>query len=177
MVYIYILELLENKYYIGKTDKPNFCLEKDFNNNISEWTRKYIPIKVIKFIPNCNKYDEDKYTKIYMSKKGINNVRGGTYSKIKLNDKQIRFLKKNLSSTCFICFICGDKEHFTYNCCNDYDNLSIKLTNPYFSSSDDSSDEHYLQLWNCIYCNKLFNSEDGVKLHERENCKKRKSYI
>ncbi len=77
MVYIYILELVENKYYIGKTDKSNFCLEKDFNNNISEWTRKYNPIKVIKLIPNCKKYDEDKKTKIKMSKKGKNKGRGG----------------------------------------------------------------------------------------------------
>lgn len=37
---IYILELENNKYYIGKTNKSNFTLENDFNSNSNKWTKK-----------------------------------------------------------------------------------------------------------------------------------------
>ena len=33
MVYIYILQLQQNKYYVGKTVNPNFRLEQHFNSN------------------------------------------------------------------------------------------------------------------------------------------------
>ena len=79
MVFIYILELENSKYYIGKTHNPNFRLDAHFNSIGSSWTKKYKPIKLLKLIPNCSDFDEDKYTKEYMLKKGINNVRGGTY--------------------------------------------------------------------------------------------------
>lgn len=41
MVFIYVLELQEGKYYIGKTDNPKFRLENHFNCNDygSAWTQ------------------------------------------------------------------------------------------------------------------------------------------
>jgi hypothetical protein len=59
MVYIYILQLEQGKYYIGKTTNPQFRIESHFNFNGS-----------ITLIPNCDDYDEDKYTRIYMDKYG-----------------------------------------------------------------------------------------------------------
>jgi predicted GIY-YIG superfamily endonuclease len=56
MVYIYILQLEQGKYYIGKTSNPQFRIESHFNLNGSAWTRKYKPIKLIKLIPNCDDY-------------------------------------------------------------------------------------------------------------------------
>ncbi len=41
MVYIYVLKLENNKYYIGKTDNPEIRLNSHFNFNGSEWTKKY----------------------------------------------------------------------------------------------------------------------------------------
>ena len=37
MVYIYVLKLKSNKYYVGKTDNPNFRLNDHFDANGSEW--------------------------------------------------------------------------------------------------------------------------------------------
>ena len=51
MVYIYILQLEQGKYYIGKTNNPQFRIDSHFNFNGSAWTTKYKPIQIIKIIP------------------------------------------------------------------------------------------------------------------------------
>ena len=94
MVYIYILELENNKYYVGKTNNPKFRLEQHFNAEGSAWTKKYHPIRVLKIIKDCDGYDEDKYTKLYIKKYGFNNVRGGTYVQMDLDADTIHFIKK-----------------------------------------------------------------------------------
>jgi len=92
MVYIYALQLEKGKYYIGKTNNPQFRLESHFNSNGSEWTKNYKPIKVLEIKPNCDDYDEDKYTKIYMDKFGVANVRGGSFASKELDESMIKLL-------------------------------------------------------------------------------------
>ena len=92
MVYIYILQLKEQKFYIGKTTNPKFRLYNHFNSNGSEWTKIYKPIKVLELIKNCDDYDEDKITQQYMDKYGIDNVRGGSFTRIKLDEATINIL-------------------------------------------------------------------------------------
>jgi hypothetical protein len=116
MVYIYVLELEEGKYYIGKTNNPQFRIQKHFNYNASAWTTKYKPIRLIKVIPNCDNYDEDKYTRMYMDIYGIDNVRGGSFVAIELNNSVIYYLKKMSNSTNNRCFICGNEGHFAKDC-------------------------------------------------------------
>ena len=94
MVFIYILLLELNKYYIGKTNYPDIRLDYHFNLDGSEWTKIYKPIKVYEVISNCDSYDEDKYTLKYMEKEGINNVRGGSFSQIELSDEQIKLINQ-----------------------------------------------------------------------------------
>lgn len=94
MVYIYILKLQQDKYYVGKTKYPNFRINEHFNSEATEWTRLYRPIQIIKIIPNCDDYDEDKYTKIYMDRYGIDNVRGGSFVSIVLDSQTIKLLSK-----------------------------------------------------------------------------------
>ena len=87
---IYILKCEQNRYYIGKTERSlDSRIKEHFLNNGSEWTRKYKPIKLIDTIQNADDFDEDKYTKIYMKKYGINNVRGGSYTQINLPEYSI----------------------------------------------------------------------------------------
>ncbi len=116
MVYIYVLKLENNKYYIGKTDNPNIRLNAHFKCNGSEWTKKYNPLEIIEIIPDCDKYDEDKYTKIYMDKYGIDNVRGGSYVKLELDTDTIKFLQKESIATNDKCFNCGMNGHFSKDC-------------------------------------------------------------
>ena len=119
MVNIYILKLENNKYYIGKTYQSENKLKQYFNSPCSVWRKQYKPVKVLEFIDNCNKCDEDKYTLEYMEKYGINKVRGGSYRETKLNEKQIETIKKMISCIDTInnnCWMCGSKDHFIKDC-------------------------------------------------------------
>ena len=116
MVYIYVLKCKQNKYYVGKTTNPDYRLENHCNATGSAWTKKYPPTKVVQLVANCDDYDEDKYTRIYMDKYGIDNVRGGSFVSVKLDESTIEQLKKMSNGTNDKCFNCGEAGHFTQSC-------------------------------------------------------------
>jgi hypothetical protein len=122
MTNIYILQLENNKYYIGKTENPYFRLNEHFSSFGSEWTNKYKPIYVIELLLNCDDFDEDKYTLIYMKKYGIDNVRGGSFCKLKLSDSEIKHIQKMINSATSKCYNCGNFGHYIADCSEiDYD--------------------------------------------------------
>lgn len=116
-LFIYVLELQQGKYYIGKTRNPTFRLQDHFNNEGSAWTKKYKPIKVLALYKGDD-YDEDKYTKMYMDKYGIDNVRGGSYVTVKLSSATIKHLELESTSTNDRCFKCHQSGHYANNCSN-----------------------------------------------------------
>ena len=136
MISIYVLQLQDNKYYIGKTTNPEFRLHAHFNSYGSAWTQKYPPLQVIQIYHNCNNYDEDKYTLQYMEKYGINNVRGGSFCQIKLTEENKQVIQKMLNNSNDRCFICGSEEHFAKDCSHDVD--EVKSLFSQFKAIDDS---------------------------------------
>ena len=116
MVSIYILQLAEGKYYVGKTNHPGFRLERHFNAKGSMWTQKYPPIRVVELIGGCDDFDEDKYTIKYMERYGINNVRGGSFCEIHLSDANVITLNQVMRSVADKCYICGVQGHFAREC-------------------------------------------------------------
>ena len=115
MVYIYVLKLRCNKYYVGKTDNPNFRLNNHFDSTGSEWTKKYKPISVHELRTDCNSSDETTITKEYMKNYGIDNVRGGPWCQIDIS-KHKNSIKHMIDSESDNCYKCGKSGHFVNQC-------------------------------------------------------------
>lgn len=118
MVSIYVLALAHGKYYVGKSTNVHERIKYHFSGRGCVWTRIHKPYKVIKVVKNCDNFDEDKYTKIYMKEYGIDNVRGGSYCQIEIDDLTKDFLRKEILSSSDSCFYCEERGHYIQKCPN-----------------------------------------------------------
>ena len=89
MVYIYILELEDKKYYIGKTNNKDFKID----NNLKSLFINNKPLKILEFISSSD--DElQKYITMYIEKYGIENVKYNIFN----NTNEIHYIEdKNYS--------------------------------------------------------------------------------
>ena len=198
MVYIYSLKLQSNKYYIGKTDNPNFRLENHFDSSGSAWTKKYKPISIHRVIPDQVNHDEQRVTQDYMEKYGIDNVRGGAWVQITLSDTEKTFIQKLINGETDKCFQCGSSDHFVVNCHMNNQKVKAKQKTKQKQSScqrcmrfGHSQETCYAKTnsngqkivddppedfsWACEYCDKEFDSEKGCQFHENVHCTKRRN--
>ena len=137
---IYVLELENNKYYVGKSKD----IEKRYNDHIngiaSEWTKIHKPIKILQTLQCKSPYHHDRCIKEYMLKYGIDNVRGGSYSSIELNHSTKIFLQQIIWSSNGLCSRCGRKNHIYEDCNMDFD-INGKII--YDSSESSNSETEY----------------------------------
>ena len=151
---------------------------------------------MIEIIPNCDDYDEDKITKKYMSLYGIKNVRGGSYTKINLEEWQIKTLEHEIKGSNDLCFTCGKSEHFASDCdgCKNKINKSnnyvcyrcgrsghkshdcyAKTTIDGNELSENSDDYEEIEVYCCEYCDKEFETLKGLTCHQNLYCSKNKN--
>ena len=145
MVYIYILELNNKKYYVGKTNDPKFRINTHFKSNGCSWTKNNKPIQMTALYPDCDDFDEDKYTLKYMKKYGIENVRGGSFCKIKLTEQNKNTIKHMISGASDNCYKCGKSGHFASNCNNKKNDEESSDENCEESSDEESGDEELVE--------------------------------
>ena len=98
MLYIYILKLQNDKYFIGTTLNPDIKLTDNFLSDNSNWTKLHKPLEIVDIIPCCDLLDDTNYTLQYMKKFGIDNVRGGAYCDITLSIDTIQSISKLLNT-------------------------------------------------------------------------------
>jgi predicted GIY-YIG superfamily endonuclease len=129
---VYVLECQDGKYYVGRTKNYSARISNHFSHRGSAWTKLYKPIRVLKIYKKCDSYDEDKYTKMYMAKYGIDNVRGGAYSQIEMQQQTKKHIEKEIWNAEDRCFLCGEVGHFVNDCKKD-DAICKISTNKKFS--------------------------------------------
>ena len=114
---IYILKCTNNKYYIGKT---KLDIAKRYSQHLYDkscvFTTKYPPIEIITTYKTDDSLEENNMTKKYMILYGIENVRGGSYANLELEEWQIKSLQMEFKSADDCCYKCGGKNHFAKNC-------------------------------------------------------------
>jgi hypothetical protein len=162
-------------------------LPDHFSNVGSEWTKLYKPIDIKEIKDNCDGFDEDKITLQYMSNFGIDNVRGGSFCQIKLEECEINLINKMINNANDNCFNCGKHGHFTKNCKTkthlkeekekedkEKEELfffpSLPLLNP--ENKEDLNEDRLI----CKYCNKECRNIYAHKAHENK-CKNKNKCI
>ncbi len=165
---IYVLRLEGGRYYIGKSDDVMKRYQQHLNGHGSAWTRKYKPVSIEKIIENVSSFEENKITKEYMSKYGIDKVRGGSYVEVELSEFHIDALKMEIWAAKDLCTQCGRPGHFLKDCYAKTDVLGNKI------EYEDSRDKE----WECEYCDRTFTTQFGCSVHEK-SCKDktRNSYM
>jgi predicted GIY-YIG superfamily endonuclease len=113
---LYVLELKNGKYYVGTTNNLQRRFQEHVDGTGSVWTRKYAPLGIERSVIVDGPLHEDRVTKELMLKHGIDNVRGGSYCRIDLDDGQKQSLTTELRSATGVCFKCGRSGHFAAQC-------------------------------------------------------------
>lgn len=116
MMYLYVLELSDGKYYVGRTTDVQTRYEVHCSGNGSAWTQKYPPHRIVETLETDDAYDEDKMTLKYMNTHGLDNVRGGSFSRVNLTHHEKNTITQMLRGNGDKCFRCGSAEHFVSSC-------------------------------------------------------------
>ena len=113
---LYVLELERGKYYVGQTKNLQRRFQQHVDGEGSLWTRKYAPLAIAISVALDGPLHEDRVTKELMYKHGIDNVRGGSYCSIDLDEAQHQTLTTEMRSATGTCFECGRPGHFAGQC-------------------------------------------------------------
>eukprot|EP01138_Halocafeteria_seosinensis_P007979 gb/GECG01008152.1/.p1 GENE.gb/GECG01008152.1/~~gb/GECG01008152.1/.p1 ORF type:complete len:268 (+),score=34.31 gb/GECG01008152.1/:1-804(+) len=133
---IYVLELENNKKYVGKTARnPLDRFSEHSAGKGCAWTRRYAPLRILSVQASTHAFDEDTKLKETMMHYGMNNVRGGSYSNFRLDENQKKSIQRELASAGNLCFQCMGDDHVAADC-SDRGNKRRRLLN----SEDDSDD-------------------------------------
>lgn len=153
---IYVLRLEGGRYYVGKSDDVMNRYQQHRNGLGSAWTRKYKPIVLEKTIENVSPFEEDKITKEYMSKYGIDKVRGGSYVEVELSGFHTDALNMEIWAAKGLCTNCGRPGHFVKDCYATTNTLGNKIEY-----------EEEVEVWGCEYCDRTFTTESNCIVHEK----------
>lgn len=171
---VYILRLVSNKYYVGKTSRNvDERFMEHINREGASWTKKYRPIEIMEYFETDDKFDEDKHTLKMMDKYGIENVRGGSFAGEILTNEQLSVIEQIINGSNDKCFKCGSSEHFVHNC-----PLKIgKIYNTNISNNNTYSQKIQLQNTNIkdlvSTSTKITNSNKRYDdIHLNDNCVK-----
>ena len=91
--FIYVLELIDDRYYVGRTGNILKRIEEHFTGNGAIYTIAYKPTKVIEVIEELTKADERNKTLEIMSKYGWEKVRGAGWCSLEIKKPKNKYSK------------------------------------------------------------------------------------
>ena len=177
MTTIYILELNNDKFYVGKTTNTNLRIQQHFSASGSAWTRKYKPVRIIDQFIEKDTFDEDKHTLQYMCKYGIDNVRGGSFCQVVLTKETQSIIEKMIHSRTDTCYECGETGHYINQCKARNNACQSPTSRPITRSATRSAILLVDHKWFCTYCGKEFTSARGAQCHENLYCRTKKQLL
>jgi cellular nucleic acid-binding protein len=121
---IYILQLRNGKYYVGRTQN----LERRFRQHLagvggSAWTHLHSPVAILSQRPALSEHDEENATIDAMRQYGIANVRGSDYCQVKLRPSTLEHLRTRIAGATNACYLCMQTDHFAAACPQRGDNV------------------------------------------------------
>jgi predicted GIY-YIG superfamily endonuclease len=152
MEQLYILQLEGGKYYVGKTASPSDRYKQHLAGTGAAWTKKFKPTKMIEVRTLKDAHDETNTTKDLMKKHGVDNVRGGAYTTISLDDATKTVLEREVRSSTDVCYKCGLGGHFVKQC-----PITVR----------EEPEEVEVDMWGCEHCDEEFTSMTRAIAHER----------
>lgn len=81
---VYLLQLQGGRKYVGVSQDPEKALQSHKESGCA-WTQLYPPESIEAVHSPVNESDVDQYVLHYMNRYGIQNVRGGSWSTVLLN--------------------------------------------------------------------------------------------
>ena len=85
--YIYVLKLIDERYYVGRTGNILRRVKQHFSGYGAKYTKKYKPLKVIEVVEEITNDDERKMTFKYVDKYGWEKVRGSYWCSLEIKRK------------------------------------------------------------------------------------------
>lgn len=98
-LYIYVLELVNGRYFIHHANKKNHEIILFEFEIYFDYLKIYKPVRIIEIIKEEDELHLDSVVKNYMYKCGYENVRGGSYSEVELSKATQNFIERELTES------------------------------------------------------------------------------
>lgn len=105
LVAIYLLELEHNKFYAGASSDPVKAFEECREGLGPAWTQIHRPVRIREVMGVARADRLDQHVRSWMLQYGVENVRGGSWSDVRLTDKDRQVLCGELTRQrgCVVC--------------------------------------------------------------------------
>ena len=94
---VYVLRLMSGRKYVGISDDPIKAFVAHKEGGISAWTDRYRPERLMQVQQKVSPDSLDTYVIRCMIQYGFENVRGGSWSTVRLSEGEQREIRRRIA--------------------------------------------------------------------------------